>query len=113
PAHIFAPYVQRWRGRYRVITWDYRGLYGSVLPSLGSPLGVSAHCADLRAIFEATGIQQAVFFGWSMGVQVGLEFYSQNPNSLTHLTLINGTCGRPLEGVPLPFSEWALPPLVR
>src|SRR5690606_28230615 len=43
----------------------------------------------------------------------GLEVSSQNPNSLTHLTLINGTCGRPLEGVPLPFSEWALPPLVR
>jgi pimeloyl-ACP methyl ester carboxylesterase len=113
PAHIFAPYVERWRRRYRVITWDYRGLYGSQLPAGNASLDVSAHCSDLRAIFEAAEIRQAAFFGWSMGVQVGLEFYSQNPNCLTHLTLINGTFGRPLSGVPLPFSGLALPPLVR
>jgi pimeloyl-ACP methyl ester carboxylesterase len=48
-----------------------------------------------------------------MGVQVGLEFYSLNQSRISHLVLMNGTYGRPLQGVPLPFSGVTLPRLVR
>lgn len=113
PVSAWTPYLERWRGQFRVLTWDYRGLYGSTIPERGADLSVSAHAKDLASVLDAAGIDQCIFFGWSMGVQVGLEFYSVAPNRVTHLALISGTYGAPLRGVPLPFSHITLPPLVR
>jgi pimeloyl-ACP methyl ester carboxylesterase len=113
PVSAWAPYLRRWQGNFRVLTWDYRGLYGSTIPFRTADLSVSAHASDLRAVLDAAGIDRCIFLGWSMGVQVGLEFYSQNPNRISHLALINGTYGAPLGGVPLPFSHITLPPVVR
>jgi pimeloyl-ACP methyl ester carboxylesterase len=95
------------------LSWDYRGLYGSTLPRRGAALDISTHAEDLAVILDHAGVQSGAFFGWSMGVQVGIEFYSRYPERISHLILSNGTYGRPLHGVPLPFSGITLPPLVR
>ncbi len=113
PFSAWHPYIRRWEGSYRVITWDYRGLYGSILPSRDTDLSVSAHVGDLRAVLVAAKVQSAHLIGWSMGVQVGLELYNESPHLLDSLILVNGTYGSPLRGVPLPFSEITLPPVVR
>lgn len=113
PVSAWHPYIRRWKGKYRVLTWDYRGLYGSVLPSRDTDLSVRSHVGDLRAVLDAANIKAAHLIGWSMGVQVGLELYSETPERLLSLVLTNGTYGSPLRGVPLPFSEVTLPPVVR
>ena len=113
PASAWNPYLERWSGRYRILSWDYRGLYGSSLPHRGAKLDISTHAEDLAAILDHAGVANAAFFGWSMGVQVGIEFYSRYPGRISELILTSGTYGRPLGGVPLPFSGIALPPLVR
>lgn len=113
PVSAWRPFFDLWRGKFRLISWDYRGLYGSLLPKHSVDLSVRAHAMDLRLVLDKIGVKNAVFIGWSMGVQVGLEFYSLNQSYLSHLVLMNGTYGRPLKGVPLPFSGYALPGLVR
>ena len=98
------------RDRHRIVSWDYRGLYGSSRPSGDPPrVGVDAHVDDLERVLEATGIERAAFIGWSMGVQVILELYERRPEIVTHLVLINGTYGKPLTTVGMPFSSRMCP----
>jgi pimeloyl-ACP methyl ester carboxylesterase len=77
--------------RYRFIAWDYRGLH-----ALGGGVervhGVPAHARDALAILDAEEILRCGYVGWSMGVSVGLELFSQAPNRLSSLVL---ACGGP------------------
>lgn len=90
---------------YRCITWDYRGLYGSTLPARPVPLCVATHAKDFLAIAKHEKIEEFVFVGWSMGVQIALELTRQAPERLRGLVLMNGTWGRPLRTLPWPFPE--------
>jgi pimeloyl-ACP methyl ester carboxylesterase len=102
------------RERYRILSWDYRGLYGSSRPR-GRParLDVAAHVDDLVCILGQVGIERAAFMGWSMGVQVALELYARHPGLVSHLVLINGTYGRPLQSIALPMATRVAPTVVR
>jgi pimeloyl-ACP methyl ester carboxylesterase len=82
-----------WR-RYRIITWDYRGLFDSTCDH--RRLAVVHHADDLESILKTEGVQRAVLVGWSMGVQVSLEFAGNHPDVIGGLVLINGTCGHAL-----------------
>jgi pimeloyl-ACP methyl ester carboxylesterase len=99
--------------RYRIVSWDYRGLYGSTVPAGDSPrLDVGRHVEDLEAVLESLGIERAAFIGWSMGVQVILELYERRPELVSHLLLVNGTFGRPLHSTSVPLSSRIVPGLV-
>jgi pimeloyl-ACP methyl ester carboxylesterase len=101
--------------RFRMLTWDYRGMYGS-----GKPPGNDAkayevpnHVRDLEIIAKTEGITEAAVIGWSMGVQVSLETYRRLPQLAKALVLINGTAGRALDTVsPLPGMKVVMPSLV-
>jgi len=82
---------------YRVITWHYRGLYASETPKKIRHLSIPNHAEDLRRIMDAEKIEKLSIVGWSMGVQVGLEFAALYPERLDRLVLINGTYGHALE----------------
>jgi pimeloyl-ACP methyl ester carboxylesterase len=102
------------RDRYRIVSWDYRGLFGSGRPSGDAPrLDVGAHVDDLEEVLDVTGIERAAFMGWSMGVQVVLELYERHPERVSHLVLVNGTYGRPFETVAVPLAARVVPTLVR
>jgi pimeloyl-ACP methyl ester carboxylesterase len=88
-------------------------LYGSVLPAGEVDLSVHAHAEDLQAVLDDAQITDATLIGWSMGVQVGLEFYSLKQSHVSRLVFISGTYGQPLKGLPLPFSGVALPHVLR
>lgn len=113
PVSAWNPYIHRWSEKFRLISWDYRGLYGSLLAHRNNDLSIESHASDLKSVLDAAEVERTSFLGWSMGVQVGLQFYSQSPNRVESLALLNGTFGKPLRGVPLPFSELTVPPLVR
>jgi 3-oxoadipate enol-lactonase len=84
-----------WRG-YRIITWDYRGLFDSESPASRRQLSVPHHSDDARAILDAEKIDRAVFVGWSMGVQVSLDVAATFPDRVAGLVLLNGTYGHVL-----------------
>lgn len=109
-----------WRGlidyladRYRFLTWDYRGLFGSGRPPRDEPhaYAVERHVEDLEAVLAAEGIAEVTLVGWSMGVQVSLEAYrALGPSVVKNLVLLNGTFGRPLDtAVPVPFAKHVVP----
>lgn len=89
--------------RYRILCWDYRGLYGSARPADLSTVTVAGHCRDLEKLLEREGVEEAVFMGWSMGTQVNFEFYRSHGARMKGLILLNGTCGAPFDtalGIP-------------
>lgn len=87
-------------------------MYGSILGCSDANIGVSAHAEDLACVVNAAGAPRIHFVGWSMGVQVGLEFFARYPSRVASLTLLNGTYGRPFRGLPLPFAELAVPSIL-
>lgn len=94
--YSFEPIVNALAPTHRIITWDYRGLFESGSPKKIRNLSIPNHARDLKAIMEAEGIEKVSLVGWSMGVQVGLEFAILYPENLDRMVLINGTYGRAL-----------------
>jgi len=90
--------VARLGQRYRIVTWDYRGLYGSALPPgrRQVALDVPRHARDAIAVADAHGVESAVFVGWSMGVQLNFELFRLIPERMAGLIQIAGSYGRSL-----------------
>jgi pimeloyl-ACP methyl ester carboxylesterase len=87
------PVVEEFWRDYRIITWDYRGLFESDAPSSLRRLAVAHHVEDAEAILEAEKVERAVLIGWSMGVQVMLDLAASHPALAAGLVLLNGTHG--------------------
>jgi len=107
--------IEHLAGTFRLLTWDYRGLFESSrpVPDVPAAYAIPRHADDLLDLLDAEGIERAAFVGWSMGVQVILEAFRKNKRYATSLTLINGTSGRPLDTLsPLPGVKQVLPSLV-
>jgi pimeloyl-ACP methyl ester carboxylesterase len=85
------------RERYKVISWDYRGLFRSGRPARLNTLALSEQYRDLEVILEAEGVERALFMGWSMGVQFNFEFYRHHPGRFAGLVVLNGVAGRPFD----------------
>lgn len=112
PVGAFRHQVAHFSRRYRVVTWDYRGLYGSRSASSIDRVDVASQADDLERVLEAVGAETAVLVGWSMGVQVVLELVARRPERASHLVLMSGTYGRPFASVQLPGAERWLSPLI-
>jgi pimeloyl-ACP methyl ester carboxylesterase len=94
--------------------WDYRGLFRSHAPADIEHLAIDDHLADLSAILSKEGAQKVSLVGWSMGVQVALEFYARFPQLVSTLVLINGTYGSPFNAaLKNPLSRYVLPTVTR
>lgn len=87
--------------KYRLITWDYRGLFESTCDH--KRLAVVHHADDLESILAAEKVERATLIGWSMGVQVSLEFAGNHPDQVAGMVLINGTYGHALSTGFQPF----------
>lgn len=90
------PILDKFHGVIRFLSWDYRGLYKSEKPRK-KHYKMEHHAKDLQVILEKFNIKEAIFFGWSMGVQLCLEFYRKNPEKFISMILINGVSGKPFE----------------
>lgn len=84
-----------WRD-YRLITWDYRGLFDSDSPASRRKLALANHAEDALTVLRAEGVDKAVFVGWSMGVQVSLDVAASQGQNVAGLVLLNGTYGHVL-----------------
>ncbi|ADO71639.1 alpha/beta fold hydrolase [Stigmatella aurantiaca] len=88
------PFLAR---HHQVLRWHYRGHGRSGVPKDRSRLGMLYTCDDLARLMDAAGIQQAVLFGHSIGVQVALEFHRRHARRVKGLVLICGSYGYPLD----------------
>lgn len=91
--------IRHFEGRYRLISWDYRGLYDSGRPPDPQAITVQDHARDALELLAEEGIERTALVGWSMGVQVALEVFRQAPEKVASLTLVNGVPGRPWDFV--------------
>ncbi|MEM7437299.1 MAG: alpha/beta hydrolase [Myxococcota bacterium] len=106
--------IQYFRDRYRLITWDYRGLYESGLPADGAGMTIAAHARDGLRLMEEEEVDRAALVGWSMGAQVALEMFRAAPERVASLALVNGLPGRPWDYVfNLNVTGRILPPFLR
>ena len=106
--------IQYFRDRYRLLSWDYRGLYGSAAPADPDALGITDHARDALHLLREEGADRAAILGWSMGVQVGLEMFRAAPEQVASLAMLNGLAGRPWDYVfNLNLVGRLLPPFLR
>jgi pimeloyl-ACP methyl ester carboxylesterase len=106
--------IQYFRDRYRLLSWDYRGLYGSAAPKDPDALRISDHAQDALGVLREEGVDRAALVGWSMGVQVGLEVFRSAPDQVASLAMVNGVAGRPWDYVfNLNLVGRLLPPFLR
>lgn len=101
--YAWMPFIEAFWSDYRIITWDYRGLFASESPKSKRKLAVAHHVDDAMAILDAEKIERAVFAGWSMGVQVSLDVAGSFPERVAGLVLLNGTHGHVLSTGFQPF----------
>lgn len=87
--------IRHFSDRYRFVSWDYRGMYGSRRPATLDRLDPASQARDAIAILDREGIEKTAIFGWSMGVQVALEVARIAPDRVSNIMLINGVAGRP------------------
>jgi pimeloyl-ACP methyl ester carboxylesterase len=107
--HIYAALGES----YQILSWDYRGLYRSERPRDLSTLSIPTHCLDLAALLEHEGVSEAVFVGWSMGVQVNFEFFRHHRKQMRALVAINGTYGTPFRSAMASrLARYLIPPLL-
>jgi pimeloyl-ACP methyl ester carboxylesterase len=110
--YAWLPVIEAFMDRYRVITWDYRGLFESEAPSTLRNLSVRDHAEDMLAILDLEGVERAHFIGWSMGVQVCLEAHTLAPDRTLSLVLVNGTYGQVFSSALQPFLRFGWAPAV-
>ncbi len=88
--------VSAFGARFRILSWDYRGLYGSDWPADRRSFELTHHAHDLAALLEHFDVHNPVIMGWSMGVQVMLEFHRTHADVPAALVAIHGTHSSPL-----------------
>lgn len=94
--YVWKHIVDYFWDEYTVIRWNYRGHGKSGQPVDPDAIRVSDHAQDLRALLNHLEISKAVLIGHSMGVQVVLETYGQQPDLAAALVLVCGSYQHPL-----------------
>lgn len=97
--------IDHFQDSYQAIWFDYRGHQNSEVPKNLDSITLENMARDLGIVLDELNVQDAVLLGHSMGVNVVLEFYRQQPQRVAGMVLANGTAQRPLESL---FSHNAL-----
>ena len=113
PYHTYRYIYRLFEQGYRVISWDYRGLFGSTPPPDGKSYGFEHQVQDLERVLAAEGVERALFIGWSMGVELLLEYYRVHPEQFVAFVALAGTWRRPYDTLgDLRVLRYIMPPLV-
>ncbi len=82
---------------FQILRWHYRGHGASDVPEDLHTVTLDRFCRDLREVLDHAGVDQAIFAGHSMGVQVILNFFSLFPRRVRALVPMCGSYKRPLD----------------
>jgi pimeloyl-ACP methyl ester carboxylesterase len=86
--------------KYRVITFDNRGVGRSDVPA--GPYPIATMAADAAAVLDAAGVKSAHLYGISMGGMIAQEFTLQYPARVKSLILGCTAAGGPAALQPAP-----------
>ena len=91
------PYLAR---HFRVVTFDGRGNGRSDRPQEPTAYGADAFAADAVAVLDATGTEQAVLAGFSMGGGYALRLAAEHPDRVLGAIMVGASVpfGPPREG---------------
>lgn len=82
--------------RFELLHWHYPGHGRSPAPASRDRLGIADLADNLACVLDDAGVDRAILFGHSMGVQVSLETYRRHPSRVAGLGLFCGAPGNPL-----------------
>jgi pimeloyl-ACP methyl ester carboxylesterase len=106
PLVAMRPIIERFAGEYTIVTWDQRGFYRSGAPRDAQAMRVEDHLLDMEAVVAAERLGRFVLGGWSMAVQLSLEYHHRHPDHANALVLISGPYERAVAGAaPHPAAE--------
>lgn len=100
--------IRRFADELTIVTWDQRGTYASAAPADLARLRVEDHADDLEAIVAAEGLDRFVLGGWSLAVQISLEYHHRHPDRVEALVLVNGAYEHVLDNALAPRLAPAL-----
>ncbi len=98
-SEAFRNQIAHLSNRYRCLVWDYRGVYRDRRAEGGRPT-IAEHACDARAILEHEGGGRAAVLGWSLGVQVALQLFADDPANIALLVLVAGGARAPWGACP-------------
>ncbi|AQZ70876.1 hypothetical protein BKM31_34510 [[Actinomadura] parvosata subsp. kistnae] len=84
-AEASAALADRLAGRYTVLTYDRRGLSGSVIDASAGPPTIGTHADDVHRLLAAVTDEPALVFASSIGAMIGLELVARHPEQVRRL----------------------------
>jgi pimeloyl-ACP methyl ester carboxylesterase len=100
--------VQRFDGRARMVTWDFKGHGHSAPARSREAVDVPSMVDDLVRVMDAASIEHATLLGFSLGCQIIFEAWHRHPDRIDALVPILGTYGRPFDNLFHPLAGRAL-----
>ncbi len=94
---FFEDFIEHFKDKAYVVLWNYRGHGQSESPRDKSHLTIDYCVSDLESLLRHLKIKHALHVGFSMGVQVVIEYASRHPKVTDGLILIAGTAGKVLD----------------
>lgn len=88
-SHMWRDQVAALRDRYRLIVWDMRGHGLSDSPADPAGYSETLTVADMGAVLDACGVDQAVIGGLSLGGYISLAFHLNQPARTRALMLFD------------------------
>lgn len=85
PWVVSEPLAKAFAQRYRVISFDYRGVGGSQRGE--GPISVASLAEDAIAVLDALEVDRAHVLGWSLGSAIGQEMAIAHPDRVAGLVL--------------------------
>jgi pimeloyl-ACP methyl ester carboxylesterase len=86
-------YVKELQADHRVVTLDLRGHGRSDKPHDGAAYRQELFVADVLAVLDAAGIEQAHYVGYSLGGRVGFSLADAHPERVTTFVSVAGAPG--------------------
>ncbi|MAD59894.1 MAG: hypothetical protein CMH49_00070 [Myxococcales bacterium] len=107
--YTWLPIIESLAAEINIITWDYRGLFDSQGEHAAQDLSIPQHANDLFMILQLHQVSEVHLIGWSMGVQVSLEFTARHQDMVKSLILLNGSYGQVFSTAFQPWFRLPLP----
>ena len=94
---FFEDFIEEFKDRAYIVIWNYRGHGKSESPKDKSHFSIDYCVSDLERLLQHLKIKHAIHMGFSMGVQVVIEYVLRHPKVTDGLVLISGTAGKVLD----------------